>query len=376
MEDHSNERGCASALRQGMAHCFEDNDTLYVHWVLTYYCNYRCSYCFAHGTERRSRKSSTDISQISKTVEHLASANRKHYRIILMGGEPTTFPLLFETVILLWMKLGKRIDYIKLYTNGSFNDGKVKALIDTARFVNILPIISLHAEFVNMERISEIIKRLAKSVGLHIKVMLHPERSEQIKAIVDELVLLRREYAFSMEVVPVRMPPDFVFDDDRYTPAHYDFIRETQSRFEAAAKSGVRSELSIAGGGLIDTDWFFLEQNECGGIVRRDDIDSCELSERTDSFAFKGMNCIAGANTIDIHSNGLCKGLVCNAEKPRVRIFNVNPFLSPDWIHGVRCPYERCGNKCNHVVPKFRSDEEAEAFIAEKRRLYTANMEK
>ena len=41
--------------------------------------------------------------------------------------------------------------------------------------------------------------------------------------------------------------------------------------------------------------------------------------------------------------------------------------MREDWIHGVLCTKNMCGCSVNYRIPKFRSQAEAEKFIAEKR---------
>lgn len=78
-------------IRQGSPECFESL-SLRVDWILTSFCNFRCSYCFSAGSEYK--KVFCTLEQAKTAIKHLASANRPSYQVGLLGGEPTTHPQL------------------------------------------------------------------------------------------------------------------------------------------------------------------------------------------------------------------------------------------------------------------------------------------
>ena len=106
------------------------SETLYVHWRITNQCNYRCSYCFSAGKEQRLRSGMASIEQVRTAAKNLAAANRTHYRVILVGGEPTTYPFLAETILLLLASLGEKLEFVRIITNGSLSDSQIETLID------------------------------------------------------------------------------------------------------------------------------------------------------------------------------------------------------------------------------------------------------
>ena len=79
------------------------------------------------------------------------------------------------------------------------------------------------------------------------------------------------------------------------------------------------------------------------------------------------MTCCAGTSIVKIELDGRVKGTLCGLGRTMYNIFDENPFLREDWIHGVLCTKNMCGCSVNYRIPKFRSPVEAQKFLAEKR---------
>lgn len=345
-----------------------DSDTLYVHWQITSFCNWRCSYCLAAKNDSRSKKIMPDMSQIETAIDNLAAANRTHYRVALLGGEPTTHPLLIKLILCLWARLGKRLELVRITTNGSFSDSQLDALRQIGRFMTICIDVSVHVEFASMERIKYLINRISAHTRLGFDVMLHPVYFDKVKGIVDELIKLRGDQPFSLRVSMIRRPPDFVYDDERYTREHYDYVKQTFERYNEAAKTGAKY-----GGAQIENDrltkWrFYLEWNDGGKWKYSEDINHLQLEELTDSFRLKDMICFAGKNIVDILPNGLCRGVTCTQYRHFANIYQYDPYIMSKLAYGMKCNAERCGADPNHNAPKFLFEDEAEAFIEAKRK--------
>jgi DNA topoisomerase-3 len=57
--------------------------------------------------------------------------------------------------------------------------------------------------------------------------------------------------------------------------------------------------------------------------------------------------------------------MICSLNPSTCNIFEENPFLRKNWIHGVVCTKAMCGCSDNYRIPKFRSPADAQQFIDE-----------
>ena len=136
-------------IRQGSPECFEGMP-LRVDWKVTSFCNFRCSYCFHAGKEYK--KDFCTLEQAESAIKHLASANPPKYQVNLLGGEPTTHPHLAEIIMLLCQYIGDRLENLKIITNGSFTESQMKTILKAGEQVNVCLHISVHLEYMSVER--------------------------------------------------------------------------------------------------------------------------------------------------------------------------------------------------------------------------------
>ncbi|MBR3299243.1 MAG: radical SAM protein [Clostridia bacterium] len=354
-------------IRQGGTVDLESESTLYVHWRITNYCNFKCSYCFAPCENDITKSLMPSMDLIENAVKNLSAANRQHYRVILLGGEPTAHPQLLETILTLYSGLGKRLEYVRIITNGSISSQKMSALANIGRFLDIHFCVSVHVEYTTVKHVTMLVQKLSGSVRLQFKIMLQPDLFDKVKSIVDALIALRSEYAFSMDIGILRRPPDYVHDDDRYTDEHYAYAKEAFRRFMQAARDGVQRSGARSNVQRNTNARYYLERNVGGSIEYRDDVSKAQLRDLTDSYVFKNMICCAGVNVLDVFANGACRGLVCGWNKTPANLYKYDPFLVRDMIRGIKCGVERCGCSANHNVPKFLLPKEGAAFIEARR---------
>lgn len=348
-------------LRQGSMDSFTDGMPLHVDWMLSTFCNFRCSYCFAAGKEYK--KDFCTLEQAETAIKHIASANRSAYDVTLIGGEPTTHPQLAEIITLLQKHLGDKLERITIVSNGSFSERQMEAVLGAKGQTGILLIISIHLEYVGVDRVVALVKRLSNHVFLHMKLMLQPDLFDKAKAMADALCELRKEYLFYMEIGMLREPPQFDRYDSRYTQHHLDWVEETRGKWNEIAVKGPKRSLSDL---KKITREYWVERRTSEGDEMFDVVDLKKLKELT-QYQFEGMTCCAGINLVQILADGKVSGAVCKLCWHEANIFKENPFEHEDWVHGVRCTMRMCGCNANYRIPKFRSKEDAERFIAEKR---------
>ena len=347
-------------IRQGSSEYF-DGLPLRVSWDITSHCNFRCSYCFHAGKEYK--KDFCTLEQAETAIQYLAFANRPSYQVNLIGGEPTTHPHIAEIITLLCQHLGDRLEVLEITTNGSFSESLMKAILKAGEQINVKLVISVHLEYMNVERVVELVKRFSSRTRLEIALMFHPELVDKAISVAEVLIALRRDYSFGMFVSMLREGPQFNQFDRRYTQQHFNVAENIEKEFSKVnAEDPKRPENR-----LKTLGWKFLVEREIRGVTENhEQISLSELKDLTGN-SFKGMTCIAGANCVKIGVDGRAKGIICGLDRPVCNIFKENPFLREDWIHGVFCTRSICGCKVNYRIPKFRSLAEAQKFIAKKK---------
>ena len=347
-------------IRQGSPECFEGL-SLKVDWNVTSHCNFRCSYCFHAGHEYK--KDFCTLEQAETAVKHLASANRPSYQVSLLGGEPTTHPHLAEIMSFLHEYLGDRLESLAIISNGSFGEKQMESIIKEGDRHLIKIIFSVHLEYMRIERVVELVKRLSNHVQLHVNLMFHPELFAKAQTMVETLCELRKDYPYIFKIVMLRIPPKFDKIDPRYTQEQYDWADNAMQKFRGAALNGAKWTKSYP----KTTGWEFLVEKRIGNIVETYERKNLSQLKELTGNVFTGITCCAGTNVIQIGVDGKVRGMVCGLDRPTCNIFEENPFLREDWMHGVFCTRAMCGCNVNYRIPKFKSPTDAQKFIAEKK---------
>ena len=357
---HNQLRKKQSIIRQGSPECFEGLPLL-VNWDVTSHCNFRCSYCFHAGKEYK--KVFCTLEQAETVIRHLVSANRPSYQVILPGGEPTTHPHLAEIISLLFEHLGERLESLTIISNGSFGEKQMESIIKEGERHLIKIIFSVHLEFMRIERVVELVKRLSNHIQLHVHLMLHPELFAKAQTMVETLCELRKDYPYIFKIVMLRIPPKFDKIDPRYVQEHYDWVENAMQKFRGVASDGVKWAKSYP----KTTGWEFLVEKSTGNIVETYERKNLSQLKELTGNVFSGMICCSGTNVVKIKVDGRVKGIVCDLDRPTCNIFEENPFVKDDWMHSIFCTKAMCGCNVNYRIPKFKSPTAAQKFIAEKK---------
>ena len=344
---------------------YTDGMPLHVNWEITSYCNLRCSYCFAAGKEYKNEFCT--LEQAETAIRHIASANRSAYDVTLSGGEPTSHPHLAEIITLLQKHLGDRLEQIAIISNGTFSERQMEAVLGLQGQTEVRLRISIHLEYMGVDKMVTLVKRLSNHVFLHMKLMFQPDLFDKAKAMADALCELRKEYPFGLEISLLRESPQFDRWDSRYTQQHLDWVEETRGKMNRIAVGGPKCRPSI----LKKVQRKYRVEKQVEKRARKvielyEGVDTIKLKKLT-QYRFEGMTCCPGFSVLRIYVDGSAHGMVCGLDKYKANIYKENPFEREDWVHGIRCTKKLCGCAENYRIPKFRSAEEAERFMAEKR---------
>ena len=345
-------------IRQGAPECFEENSPLKVEWSLTSYCNYRCSYCFRAG--KGYEKIFCSLEQAETAIKHIASANRPSYQVSLHGGEPTSHPQLANIITLFCKYLGDRLESLLILTNGSFNEDQLETILKLMEQYSIKVFVSIHLEFMSIDRAVYLVERLSRHGVLIMTVMLKPDLFEKAKAMTDTLCELRKRYPFDLDIKYLKTPPHFDSFDPRYTQEHFDWVDAMKERIGRISAEGPQRDKEYP----KVSGWEYVVERKSHGTSETLYCKSSDELKKMTGLNFSGMTCCAGTNVLSIYTNGDVRGLQCNAAKIMCNIFEENPFQLDDWMQGVVCTKPMCGNPTNHRVPKFKSPAAAEKHIA------------
>lgn len=347
-------------IRQGSPECFE-RLPLRVSWDVTSFCNFRCSYCYYAGTEYK--KDFCTLEQAETAIKHLALANRPNYTVSLLGGEPTTHPHLAEIITLFHKHLGDRLDCLMIFSNGTFSEKQIDAILSAGTKLRFKLIISVHLEYMSINKVVELVKRLSNQTYMEMRVLFQPDLFEKTVAMADTLCNLRKDYPFYFEIGMIREAPFFSKIDSRYTPEHFEWAEKMKKRFDEVALEGVKCARAYP---ITMEEEFLVEINVRDVVENHKQISRSELKNLTGN-CFTGMTCVAGTNCIKIKVDGRVRGILCGLDRFTCNIFEENPFLREDWMHGVFCTRAICGCGVNYPFPKFKSPADAQRFIAEKK---------
>jgi radical SAM protein with 4Fe4S-binding SPASM domain len=170
----------------------------YIAFHLTYVCENKCPYCYI-GDEGREQHPS--LEKIQKTIKKLANGEVKE--VLLVGGNPCTYPSLKEVIGLIkklnlkvyilsnTLEFGKEIDFFlnniddfqatilgstsKEHDNESGRKGAYSILIKNIKLLNkkgkeVTIAISLHKK--NYNKVFQIVKNLVKNEKIKIKELV------------------------------------------------------------------------------------------------------------------------------------------------------------------------------------------------------------
>ena len=345
--------------RQGSFESFYDTP-LEINWLLTNMCNYRCSYCF--GQEAINADKFSDLNQIKNAVANIEKMNRSSIMITLSGGEPTTHPHLLDCLNLLKEKLNTRLKGILIISNGSAKSEVYEKIASFGNELNIKIEISIHTEFVKVDHIVELIKKISGKVDLEFPLMFNPEKKDLVYDIYNKFVELRADYPFHVIVQTLRQPPLFDELDYRYTEEDYLWQRNAQKCFDDVASQGIDNICRHRWESAFPKTFFWDVYDKNGNRKIVTELDRNEAFQRG-LLEFENMYCIQGSSVLCIGVNGACKKTNCSASSEE---FNIFEEVNPDELNKasiIKCPYKNCGCGTNHPIPKFKDREEADAFV-------------
>ena len=295
---------------------------LEIDYLLTFKCNYDCSYCISHDVNHPTLKRNPE--EIIEGVKFLISfyPDKKRKKLVLLGGEP----FLYKPIAEVLNELTKLLP------------------------VNVLTNLSVSKNYLN---------KLDYNNNLTLSSSFHPEFSDPIK-FVDKVLYLRREKGQEANCM-VSIHPNEKFlkhslyvlekTESEYTSITYlskmdsnlpDIFGESYA-YSSKIKNAVDKYKKNLGGRHFN--YIYEDSTK---IIKQSDIVLNNLDN------FKGMKCEAGHQKIHIDEAGHVYPAACflNTSARLGNIFN-KTFKRPSSY--VSCPFTSCKCATDLLITKFRN---------------------
>ena len=294
--------------------------------------------------------------------------NRPLYWVVLGGGEPTTHPHLFDLIEMLHQKLGKRLNNVRIITNGSRNETFYEKLAELSKSLYFIMTISIHTDYVNLSNIShilELIENLSGNVTMDFSLMFNPDKRELVHEIYGIMYEYRKKYRFTMSIFTLR---DGDSVDSRYTPEDFAWQKQAIKEFNDLARATADKIPMTKRLGKNWTElWGYIirDVEEANGEIKTVRAGNRSVELAAGLYKFRDMYCIASSSVLHIKPDGSCRGMVCSDDPLVYNLYEKNCFdsIRDKLIHPVKCKHNICGCGVNDKLPKFALEEAAKKFV-------------
>jgi len=283
---------------------------LTIDYMLTFRCNYNCSYCTSHDINHPLHKYS--VEEISESLNYLSSLYKdKKIQLILLGGEP----FLYKDLLKLITNLKDTFMRIRITTNLSISLAYIKKNFINFNRDKLRIVASYHPEFSNPDEFIEKILFLQKlNYSIGCTVMMHPDN----KLFAKSLYILNK--------LPKTARAASLWKMDDHNHIFGNVYKYTESQ---------RKEIN---------KFKFIDSQSYVKATYEDKITYPSVNEiilqNLDNF--KGMKCYAGYEKLHITENGDVYPSACFLKYPNVRLGNMfkKTVRVPTSI--VTCPFTFC----------------------------------
>jgi organic radical activating enzyme len=265
------------------------NNTFYIYWILTDFCNQHCSYCpknlnsgnFALGNS----PGFPTIDQIDQFIDsaiEIAKTKDKKIELTISGGEPTTHPYL-PNIISKFKPHGT----VEIITNGTRGLSWWKELPNLPDRV----ILSLHTEYYDSKKlkISDLANLLVENdVDIRFNLMCDPTRWDIVKTIVNDIDLKFRSLILPKVLQNQDNHQDRPILD--YTSEQLAYIKQFQNKI--MWKDSIPTKFELDDG---------TKHNISIPVLQANGMDK-----------FFGWRCAAGSDAISVTPNGLVHAGICS----------------------------------------------------------------
>lgn len=311
-------------------------DIFYMYWTLTDFCNFKCNYCpsqlhagdFAQG-RKAGFPSDENIEQFLDNLINKHLKGRPLY-LVLSGGEPTLHPM-YATIIERCAPHG----FVCTNTNGSRG-------VEWWKSLKVLPqqaTISLHPEFSKIDKINEVAHYLVEQgVEMIFNLSCDPNNWDNTVRIYNELADDLKYYC----VPKVLNHLESTRENYEYTVEQHAWMQEKQRHYDV--NQNKRKMENTPGIKSFKQTWPDAYYDD-GSVGRLPSLAQLTMTKQHD---YKGWQCDAGTDTINVHFDGNVWGSICKIVNMG-RIESFEPLTTP-----VICTKNYCTCPGDLIIGKTR----------------------
>ncbi len=339
-------------------HGIKNQNIMHINWGFTEACNYNCSYCFSKGGAYKKLKNHVydNLGDVIKIADQLLSLNIDSYFFnITGGGEPTLHPHLID--LLLHISKSNKTVYTSITTNGSKTPDFFETIFKIPNIHFYLKH-SIHLEFFSLEHTKKIIQKCNEyNIPISLLFMFNPDRREQCKTLIANLIEFRGKNLFELRIDELRGGKHFTEMDPRYTKDDLQWAEGSRKNFKKVSEKKPSGYDSYWSHELFEAPQHILKD---GSIKILPHYKAFSTGKKN----FKEFNCCAGINHIRVFEGGDYQAAVCGPSKKVGNLINGKIDLL-ELTKPINCTADNCGCNGNDLIPKFRSKNDANNFVNE-----------
>lgn len=261
-----------------------------IEWILSNHCNYECTYCspIIYGNTTGWPSAESGIKFVKEVHEKI----NPHEKVItLNGGEPTTWPELFQFL--------ENIEHcdVGIVSNGSrtLRWWEKLSKLDKVTYLTL----SIHLEYADVEHISNVIEIMSKTARVAVLILVCKETSEIALKFANGLKAKDLTCKIFLKKIENRWEDTDVSDPIDTSILNWKYIKENK----------------IAKGSTIGQNWLIDDKLEGPGTGHR--------LVMQNKARFKGWSCNIIKHRLVINQFGDIYGAVCATAK-QYCIGNIN----------------------------------------------------
>ncbi len=258
----------------------EHQNTISVAWDTSSVCNYRCSYCddmFHNGKDKFPK-----LESVVEFLESLSKKSQKRIHIEMKGGEPTLWPMIDEFLSICFQNRW----LVSLVTNGS----KKRDWWQKNIFKITDATLSLHPEYVDIERIKEVVNLALPLIPISVLYLMYPPLFTKAKNDLEKLAMEFPHLELNACVVSQPATENQIYS---YSPEQAEFMSQMNHR-------------AVTYMPLNRETWQKDPPNKAEVLYSNNSLDQVQEHQikLLSANQWKGWLCTAGLNRIQISTNG------------------------------------------------------------------------
>ena len=160
------------------------NKIFKIHWVMSYFCNYDCPYCWPSSKHKikETRHVYEFLDATARLMDEIQLRGYKNYQLTLSGGEPTVHPHILPVLSeFIKHKNDDSLFNLTIVSNLSRTIKWFDKFIETVQdFNNVMIVASYHSKFADVDEFAMKVKYLMEhGINVHINVTFSVDAFEE-----------------------------------------------------------------------------------------------------------------------------------------------------------------------------------------------------